>query len=64
MAKFAIGPERLNDGQPPAGQANALCRVAEVETFDALRLSVEEKAAAVHATFARLIEHPAGEPAE
>jgi glutamate-ammonia-ligase adenylyltransferase len=59
-----IGPERLDDGQPPAGQANALCRVAGVETFDALRLSVEEKAATVRDTFARLIEHPADELAE
>jgi glutamate-ammonia-ligase adenylyltransferase len=59
-----IGPERLDDGQPPAGQVNALCRVAGVETFDALRLSVEEKAAAVHDTFTRLIKHPASELAE
>jgi glutamate-ammonia-ligase adenylyltransferase len=59
-----IGPERLDDGQPPAGQVNALCRVAGLETFDALRLSVEEKAAAVHDTFTRLIKHPASELAE
>jgi glutamate-ammonia-ligase adenylyltransferase len=59
-----IGPERLDDGQPPAGQANALCRVAGVETFDALRLSIEEKAAAVRDTFAHLIEQPAGKLAE
>jgi glutamate-ammonia-ligase adenylyltransferase len=59
-----IGPERLDDGQPPAGQANALCRVAGVETFDALKLSIEEKAAAVRDTFAHLIEQPAGKLAE
>ena len=59
-----IGPERLDDGQPPAGQANALCRVAGVETFDELRHSVEEKAATVRNAFARLIEHPASELAE
>jgi [glutamine synthetase] adenylyltransferase / [glutamine synthetase]-adenylyl-L-tyrosine phosphorylase len=59
-----IGPERLDDGQPPAGQANALCRVAGAETFDELRHLVEEKAATVRDAFARLIEHPASELAE
>jgi glutamate-ammonia-ligase adenylyltransferase len=59
-----IGPERLEEGQPPAGQANALCRVAEVETFDVLRLLVEEKAFAVRDIYARLIQSPAGKPAE
>ena len=59
-----IGPERLEEGQPPAGQANALCRVAEVETFDVLRLLVEEKALAVRDIYARLIQSPAGKPAE
>ncbi|MGB0552215.1 MAG: bifunctional [glutamine synthetase] adenylyltransferase/[glutamine synthetase]-adenylyl-L-tyrosine phosphorylase [Alphaproteobacteria bacterium] len=59
-----IGPERLDDGQPPAGQAHALCRVAGVETFVDLKHSVEEKAEAVRYTFTRLIEHPASELAE
>ena len=31
------GPERLDDGIPPAGQTNALCRAGGVETFDQLK---------------------------
>ena len=38
------GPERLDEGIPPDGQANALCRAAEVESFEELRKQMAKKA--------------------
>ena len=54
-----IGPERLEDNNPPAGQADALCRVANVESFELLRERVEQQASAVQEIFNRLIDVPA-----
>lgn len=54
-----IGPERLEEGRPPAGQASALCRVVSVDSFDDLKVSIDTQARRVQEIFARLIEHPA-----
>ena len=58
-----IGPERLEDNNPPAGQADALCRVANVESFELLCERVEQQASAVQEIFNRLIDVPAANKA-
>ena len=59
-----IGPERLEGNNPPAGQAEALCRVGNVESFEFLRERVEQQASAVQEIFNRLIDVPAANTAE
>ena len=59
-----IGPERLEGNNPPAGQAEALCRVGNVESFEFLRERVEQQASAVKGIFNRLIDVPASNTAE
>lgn len=59
-----IGPERLEDGNPPAGQAEALCRVGNVDGFQSLREKAERQAASVQEIFTRLIDDPAVSSAE
>lgn len=56
-----IGPERLEDGSPPAGQVNALCRAAGSETFDELQDLMKSTAARVRQVFTTLIVDAADE---
>lgn len=53
-----IGPERLEDGAPPSGQAEALCRIANVENFDILCSEISRHARSVNDIFDRLINLP------
>lgn len=46
-----IGPDRLNEGVPPAGQANALCRAAGVDDFENLKTLMEQRSKAVRRVF-------------
>jgi len=56
-----IGPERLEDGSPPAGQINAFCRAAGSETFGELQDLMKSTAARVRQVFAVLIVDAADE---
>ena len=49
------GPERLDDGIPPDGQANALCRAAAVESFEQLKKHMEIKAKQTRSMFLKFL---------
>ena len=56
-----IGPERLEDDDPPPGQREALVQAGEAADFDTLKARMEEVAARVHEHFKLLIETPGRE---
>ena len=49
------GPERLDDGIPPDGQANALCRAAAVKSFEQLKKHMDKKAKKTRTMFLKFL---------